>query len=60
MNQSKTFINFDKYSRIQLDELVRSRVTISSGPVPVYNDKEYSLVVIPDVSRTGRRKPMFK
>jgi len=49
------FIDFNKYHQIQLDELIRSRITLSSNPIPAYNDEEYTLIIMPDIQKNGRK-----
>lgn len=55
------FVNFNKYHQIQLDELIRSRITVSSDPIPVYNDEEtYTFIIMPDVRKARRKMSRYR
>ena len=41
------FININKYQQVQLDELVKSRVTVKNAREHVINEEEYSIFLFP-------------
>lgn len=59
---SVAFSNFDKYQQVQLDELIRSRITMhSEEPLAVFEEEIYAFILVPDVERSRKKRiPIYR
>ena len=55
---SVKFNNIDKYTQVQLDEVIKSRVSISNHPTFAIEDGEYTLLLCPRKCSTSIRNKM--
>lgn len=49
------FVNIDKYQQVQLDELVKSRVTVKNAREYVVHEEEYSMFLFPRFRPRARK-----